>query len=85
VVASFLSKRDEIGPWTGARNHRVRLEIPNLPLIKGGYKLYVFLLAEDALHIFDTRILDDVFRVEFDEYPMGIVEIDHRWLKEERE
>jgi ABC-type polysaccharide/polyol phosphate transport system ATPase subunit len=85
VVASFLSKRDEIGPWTGARNHRVRLEIPNLPLIKGGYKLYVFLLAEDALHIYDTRILDDAFRVDFDEYPMGIVEIDHQWLKEKHE
>jgi ABC-type polysaccharide/polyol phosphate transport system ATPase subunit len=83
VVASFLSKRDGVGPWTGARTHRVRLEIPNLPLVKGGYKLYVFLLAEDALHIYDTRILDDAFRVEFDEYPMGIVEVDHRWLERE--
>ena len=83
VVASFLSKRDGIGPWTGARHHRVRLEIPELPLVKGGYKLYVFLLAEDALHIYDTRILDDAFRVEFDEYPMGIVEIDHGWRKQE--
>ena len=83
VVASFLSKRDNIGPWTGARHHRVRLEIPNLPLVKGGYKLYVFLLAEDALHIYDTRILDDAFRLEFDEYPMGIVEINHRWRKQE--
>jgi len=85
VVASFLSKRDEIGPWTGSRHHRVRLEIPNLPLVKGGYKLYVFLLAEDALHIYDTRILDDAFRVEFDEYPMGIVDIDHEWQKHEGE
>ncbi len=83
VVSSFLSKRDGIGPWTGARHHRVRLEIPNLPLVKGGYKIYVFLLAEDALHIYDTRILDDAFRVKFDEYPMGIVEINHRWRKEE--
>jgi lipopolysaccharide transport system ATP-binding protein len=85
VVASFLSKRDGTGPWTGDRHHRIRLEIPNLPLVKGGYKLYVFLLAEDALHIYDTRILDDAFRVEFDEYPMGIVDIDHRWWKHEGE
>jgi hypothetical protein len=85
VVASFLSKRDGIGPWSGSRHHRVRLEIPNLPLVKGGYKLYVFLLAEDALHIYDTRILDDAFRVEFDEYPMGIVDIDHAWRMHEGE
>jgi energy-coupling factor transporter ATP-binding protein EcfA2 len=83
IVSSFLSKRDGIEPWTGALHHRVRLEIPNLPLVKGIYKLYVFLLAEDALHIYDTRILDDAFRVEFDEYPTGIVEINHRWRNDE--
>jgi ABC-type polysaccharide/polyol phosphate transport system ATPase subunit len=83
VVASFLSKRDGVGPWSGAQEHRISLEIPTLPLIKGGYKLYIFLLAEDALHIYDTRILDDAFRVEFDEYPMGIVDIDHTWRKRE--
>jgi len=83
VVSSFLSKRDGLHAWTGALEYRVRLEIPNLPLVKGRYKLYVFLLAEDALHIYDTRILDDAFQVEFDEYPTGIVEINHTWRKDE--
>ena len=78
-VASFLSSRSGAGPWTGRTRHTVRLEIPELPLVKNTFKLYVFLLAEDALHIHDTRILEDAFTVEYDEYPFGIVAIPHRW------
>ncbi len=78
-VASFLSSRSGAGPWSGSTSHTVRLEIPELPLVKNAFKLYVFLLAEDALHIHDTRILEDAFTVEYDEYPFGIVAIPHRW------
>jgi ABC-type polysaccharide/polyol phosphate transport system ATPase subunit len=78
-VTSFLSHRSGAGPWTGRRNYRVRLEIPELPLVKNTFKLYVFLLAEDGLHIYDTRILEDAFTVEYDEYPFGIVAVPHRW------
>ncbi|MEJ2583399.1 MAG: ABC transporter ATP-binding protein, partial [Acidobacteriota bacterium] len=34
-VASFLSHRDGVEPWTGSTRHSVRLEIPELPLVKG--------------------------------------------------
>jgi lipopolysaccharide transport system ATP-binding protein len=78
-VASFLSHRSGAGPWTGATEHHVRLEIPSLPLVKGSFKVYVFLLAEDGLHIYDTRIIDDAITVEYDDYPFGIVAIDHQW------
>jgi len=78
-VASFLSHRSGAGPWTGSTRHKVRLEIPALPLVKKSFKLYVFLLAEDGLHIHDTRILDDAFTVEYDDYPFGIVAIPHCW------
>jgi ABC-type polysaccharide/polyol phosphate transport system ATPase subunit len=78
-VASFLSHRSDAGPWTGSTHHTVRLEIPQLPLVKNSFKLYVFLLAEDGLHIHDTRILEDAFSVEYDDYPFGIVAIPHRW------
>jgi lipopolysaccharide transport system ATP-binding protein len=78
-VASFLSNRSDAGPWTGSTHHTVRLEIPQLPLVKNTFKLYVFLLAEDGLHIYDTRILEDAFSVEYDDYPFGIVAIPHRW------
>ncbi len=78
-VASFLSHRDGAGPWTGRAEHRVRLEIPSLPLVKKSFKLYVFLLAEDGSHIHDTKILKDAFTVEYNDYPFGIVAIPHRW------
>ena len=78
-VASFLSHRSDAGPWTGNTHHTVRLEIPELPLVKNTFKLYVFLLAEDGLHIYDTRILEDAFSVEYDDYPFGIVAIGHQW------
>ena len=80
-VASFLSHRGEAGPWTGATHHTVRLEIAELPMVKNSFKLYVFLLADDGLHIYDTRILDDAFSIEYDDYPFGIVAIPHRWRK----
>jgi ABC-type polysaccharide/polyol phosphate transport system ATPase subunit len=78
-VASFLSHRSDAGPWTGSNHHAVRLEIPELPLVKNQFKLYIFLLAEDGLHIHDTRILEDAFTVEYEDYPFGIVAIPHRW------
>jgi ABC-type polysaccharide/polyol phosphate transport system ATPase subunit len=78
-VASFLSHRSGAGPWTGRTRHTVRLEIPSLPLVKRSFKLYVFLLAEDGLHIHDTRILEDAISVEYDDYVFGIVAIEHRW------
>jgi ABC-type polysaccharide/polyol phosphate transport system ATPase subunit len=78
-VASFLSHRDGVEPWTGSTRHSVRLEIPELPLVKGTFKLYIFLLAEDGLHIYDTRIIEDAFAVSYDEYPFGICKIRHSW------
>ncbi|RLE19218.1 MAG: hypothetical protein DRJ65_20500 [Acidobacteria bacterium] len=80
-VASFLSHQNGAGPWSGTKNQKVVLEIPRVPLVKGGFKLYVFLLAEDGLHIHDTRILDEAFTVEYDDYPFGVVSIDHRWVE----
>jgi lipopolysaccharide transport system ATP-binding protein len=82
-VASFLSHRSGVGPWSGATDHSVRLEVPELPLVKGSFKLYVFLLAEDGLHIYDTRIVDDAVTVEYEDYPFGIVSIPHRWRQGE--
>jgi ABC-type polysaccharide/polyol phosphate transport system ATPase subunit len=79
-VASFLSHRSGAGPWSGRTSHTVKLEIPELPLVKNTFKLYVFLLAEDGLHIHDTWIMDDAFNVEYEEYPFGIVNIPHHWV-----
>ena len=78
-VASFLSHRARAEPWSGATEYVARLHVPELPLVKGTFKLYVFLLGEDGLHIHDTRVMEDAFSVEYTDYPFGIVSIDHEW------
>jgi lipopolysaccharide transport system ATP-binding protein len=78
-VASFLSHRSGRDPWTGRRRYRVRLRLPECPLLKGSFTLFAFLLAEDGLHIHDQQILDDAFTVEYDEYPLGLVAVTHEW------
>ncbi|HEY8022316.1 MAG TPA: ABC transporter ATP-binding protein, partial [Thermoanaerobaculia bacterium] len=45
-VASFATHADGVGPILGARRHAVRLLLPSLPLVKGEFTLYIFLLDE---------------------------------------
>jgi lipopolysaccharide transport system ATP-binding protein len=80
-VASFLSHRSGHAPWTGDRRYRARLVVPDCPLTKGSFTLFAFLLAEDGLHIHDQRIIEDAFTVEYDEYPLSLVEIPHQWTR----
>jgi len=78
-VASFSSFHDGLAPWTGATCHRARLLVPELPLVKGEFSLYLFLLDEHGLHIHDQRILPRAFRVAGSGYRFGLVRMDHTW------
>ncbi len=84
-VASFISRSTGCGPWSGARHYRARLEVPALPLVKGGFTLYVYVLGEDALHIYDMKVIDHAFSVASSDYAFGLVEIPHRWRPLEAE
>jgi lipopolysaccharide transport system ATP-binding protein len=57
----------------------LRLEIPRLPLVKGEFTLYIFLLDERGLHIYDQRILQSAFTVRSPVYAFGLVEVEHAW------
>ena len=81
-VATFSSRHDGLPPWGGATAHRARLEVPEVPLVKGEFSLYVFLLDETGLHIHDQRILQRAFRVEASGYHFGMVRIPHEWRRE---
>jgi lipopolysaccharide transport system ATP-binding protein len=78
-VASFLSHRSRSEPWTGRHRHTVRLKVPDMPLVKGSFTIFAYLLATDGLHIYDQRILEEAFSVSFDDYPFGLVAVPHRW------
>jgi len=74
VQAFAVDTRSE--PWaplTGRRRYRVRLMLPELPIVQGEFRLYAFLGDENALHLHDMRILRPGFSVVSPEYAVGLV------------
>ena len=80
TLASFSSRHDGLEPFTGSRSYRARLELPSLPLLKGVYGGSVFLLDEEAHHIFDRRGLERGFAVAGAEFSHGFLHADHTWV-----
>ncbi|MEO8504752.1 MAG: polysaccharide ABC transporter ATP-binding protein [Acidobacteriota bacterium] len=78
-VLSFLSRDAGLQPWTGLRRHRARLIVPELPLLAGTFTLYVFLLDEAALHVFDRRTIPGAITIEGAKFTIGLVHTAHRW------
>lgn len=79
IVAACLSRDSGHPPWTGHSSYRTRFVIPALPLAKGNFKIYVFLLAEDCLHVYDTKIISDAFSIRELEYDCGLIRLEHHW------
>ena len=68
-----------VGPFGGRRRYRGRFVIPELPLVKGDFHLYVFLLDERALHVYDRRVREQALRVAEGRYRFGLVRVPYRW------
>ena len=78
-VFSFSTRADGLPACTGQTRYRARLRLPRLPLVKGEFTLYIFLLDEEGLHIYDQRILRRAFSVMSPAYSFGLVRTDHAW------
>ena len=78
-VFSFSTLADGLPAHTGDTSYRVRLLLPRLPLVKGDFTLYVFLLDEEGLHIYDQRILRRAFGVRSPAYSFGLFRAEHVW------
>ncbi|HEX3557230.1 MAG TPA: ABC transporter ATP-binding protein [Thermoanaerobaculia bacterium] len=78
-VCSFATHQDGLPPRSAATRYAARLRIPALPLIKGEFTLYIFLLDEEGLHIYDQRVLPNAFTVHSPSYTFGLVRVDHAW------
>jgi hypothetical protein len=86
-VCSFATHQDGLGALAGGSRHRLRLRVAELPIVKGEFTLYVFLLDEQGLHVYDQAVIPGAFRVDLDTYRTGLVAIEHSWeqqLPEER-
>jgi lipopolysaccharide transport system ATP-binding protein len=78
-VCSFATHLDGRRPMSGSTRYRIRVSLPRLPLVKGEFTLYVFLLDEAGLHIYDQRVYRRVFGVQGKGYAFGLITVDHRW------
>ncbi len=78
-ICSFATHMDDCPPLSGETHHAVRLRIPALPLVKGEFSLYVFLLDEKGLHVYDQRVLPNAFTVHSPSYTFGLMRVDHVW------
>jgi lipopolysaccharide transport system ATP-binding protein len=78
-VFAASTEQDGLEPFAGRSRYRVRWVVPSLPLVKGDFTLYVFLLDERAVHVYDRRVLRRAFTVESEGYRFGLVRSEHRW------
>ena len=82
-VASFSSFHDGMPPLADRQRHRLRLKLSEVPLVKGEFSLYVFLLDDAGLHVYDERVVPSAFRVASAAYRFGLVDVDHSWEVED--
>lgn len=78
-VMSFSSHRDQMAPLEGVGEHTLCLWIEDLPLVRGEFEIYLFLLDEAGLHLYDQRRVPSAFAVESDDYDIGLIQADHLW------
>ncbi len=78
-VCTFSSRHDGMAPMSGRTDYRLRLLVPELPMVRGAYELCIFLLDESALHVYDQRRVLDAFAIEANEYEFSLLRIEHSW------
>jgi lipopolysaccharide transport system ATP-binding protein len=79
-VLSLSTQQLGLEPLSGRTRYQGRFEIPDLPLVKGTYTVYVFLADERAVHVYDQRILREAFSVTPERYRFGIVATPYRFV-----
>lgn len=78
-ICAFGTHRDGLEPLSGREHYAVRLLVPELPILKGRYSLYVFLLDEQGLHVYEQELLQTAFSIDTEGFPVGLITVGHRW------
>ena len=80
LVTSFSTAFDRYLPQVDASGRgRVKLSCPDLPLLRGQYRLNVFLCCERMLHLYDYVAACAQVEVVDDGLEQGLVFIPHAW------
>jgi hypothetical protein len=80
-VCAFGTHLDGLAPLRGKGSYRLRLELDSLPLVKGAFTLFVYLLDDAGLHVHDQRIVENAFAVENSTYMFGLIHPPHQWAE----
>ena len=80
-VLTFATHWSGRTPMRGGRRHRVKLQVPRLPLAKGEFTLYVFLLDGSGMHVYDQKILHEAFAISAARYDFGLFKAEHIWTE----
>jgi lipopolysaccharide transport system ATP-binding protein len=78
-VLSVDTRKTELN-LSGRDNYRVRLEVPQLPLLQGSFTAYIFLLDERCLHVYDQKIVPAALEIQPEEYRIGLLELDSSFV-----
>jgi len=78
-VCTFATHQDGLAALAGAAHRRACVRVAELPIVKGEFTLYVYLLDEEGLHVYDQAVIAGAFRVDTEEYRTGVVAIAHDW------
>jgi homopolymeric O-antigen transport system ATP-binding protein len=79
-ICACGSHRDRLPAWSGSHRYRVRLRLPEMPVLKGEFSIYVFLMDEDGVHVFDQWVLRSAFSIApQEEYVFGLIRAEHSW------
>lgn len=76
-VEVFTLTSQDREPLSGQTEYQARFLIDSLPLTKGSFAVFAFLLDESALHVYDRQVLTEAFVVESGEYEFGIFRVEH--------
>lgn len=80
TIASVISIQDGVHMIVDEKGcGKASVLFPKIPVLKGDYKVTVFLITEDALHPYDQVEHCIKFRITQDHYEQGIVSLPHKW------
>jgi len=80
TIASVISIQDGVHMIVDEKGFgKASVLFPKIPVLKGDYKVTVFLVTENALHPYDQVEHCIKFRITQDHYEQGIVSLPHQW------
>lgn len=70
---------DGLPPLSGQREYEVRLNLMDIPLLRGDYSVIAYVGDENAMTVFDRRDVRPAFAIGGDRWEVGLIAVRHRW------